>query len=234
MRIKVLVIVLVVLGSGSVLANAVETTAQLAGLTRYQAPTFPVGLRGVMAGDGQVVLAFTIGADGKVIDSVALEATQVEFANAAAEAVADWQFAAAVASSPSPRREIVEFAFRRNGVVTTLQHMEAAHEGFNTTTTYAQVRTVKLSALDAEPSRIMALMPAVSRAQLSQQGQTPLIINFVIDMTGKVRVPVVTAADPALAQAVLKAVQQWRYAPPTHNAKPVLVEVTRLLVLENR
>jgi outer membrane biosynthesis protein TonB len=49
----------------------------------------------------------------------------------------------------------------------------------------------------------------------------------VIDTEGKVRVPVATVSDPQLAQSVLDAVKQWRYAPPTQDGLPVLVEVTR-------
>jgi len=209
-------------------ASASESSnAPPAGLLKYSPPQFPVGLRGIMAGDAQVVLAITVNGDGQVVDSVALQATQKEFADAAIEAVMEWQFAAAKPTGYLPRREVMEFAFHRDGVVTTLQHVEAAREGFNLTTRHPDIRTVKVTELDAPPQRLTAQMARVSTAQLDTQGKQPLVVNFVIDTTGKVRVPVATVSDPQLAQSVLDAVKQWRYAPPTQDGLPVLVEVTR-------
>lgn len=212
-------------------ANAAEPPPQLSGLIDFSLPRYPAGLRGVMTGAGQAVLVFTVDSNGKVSDSIALEATRAEFAEASVAAIKEWRFAPGAVGNSLPRREVVEFVFRRNGVVTTMQHAEAAREGFNSTTAYAEIRTVKMSDLDVPPKRLVAPMPAVSTDQLSQQGRTPLIVNFVIDTTGRVRVPVVTAADPTLAVAVLDAVKQWRYAPSTQNGAAVSVEVMRSLVL---
>jgi TonB family protein len=227
MRRGLLFALLVTLGLHAEVSAAESTPLSgppLTGLIEYRLPQFPVGLRGVMAGDGQAVVAFTVDADGKVIDSVALEATQAAFAEVAVAAVKQWRFEAGAVGHSWPRREVSEFAFRRNGVVTTLQHVEAAREGFNSTTAHSEIRTVKLPELDTPPKRLAGPMPAVATDQLALQGITPLIINFV-------RVPVVTALDVTLAQTVLEAVKQWRYAPPTQNGTPVLVEVTRSLVL---
>lgn len=227
---NVLLVLLATLGLQPAV-KAEESPTVLIGLVKSGLPQMPVGLRGMMSGDAQVVLAFTVNANGQVVDCVALEATRSEFAEAATAAVMEWQFAAATAGNPMPRREVVEFAFRRNGVVTTLQHIEAARESFNLTTRYSDIETVKITELDAPLQRLSAPMPAVSSAQLDMHGKQPLIVNFVVDTAGNVRVPVVTVADPQLAQPVLDAVKQWRYAPPTRNGTPVLVEVTRAMRL---
>lgn len=200
------------------------------GLLAAPMPRFPPELVGVKAGDGEAVMAVTIDADGAVVDSVALEATNEAFAREAAGAVKDWRFASGAAAT-WPRREVLQFSFKRSGVVTTLSHAEGAREHF-VGTSVAQLRTVPLDQLDREPTRTVSVPPKISKAALARRGAQPLLLNFVIDREGQVRVPVVTAADnPELARAVLAAVVQWHYTPPLHKGEPVAVEITRTLVL---
>src|SRR5687768_9245623 len=192
-------------------------------------PRFPPELVGIKAGDGEVVMVVTIDSEGEVEDSVALEATNEAFARAAAGAVQDWKFTPGTGST-WPRREVLQFSFKRSGVVTTLSHAEGAREHF-IGTPVAELRTVPLAELDQEPQRIASAMPKMSRSMLAKRGKESLMVNFVIDRHGAVRVPVITAAgDPALAQTVLAAVKQWRYSPPLQKGQPVAVEVTRALV----
>jgi TonB family protein len=52
-----------------------------------------------------------------------------------------------------------------------------------------------------------------------------VVVSFVIDETGKVRVPIAERTEePALIDAALGVVGGWRYEPPTHGGEPVLVE----------
>jgi outer membrane biosynthesis protein TonB len=208
-------------------ANEVATHKPM-GLLSHIEPRFPAELRGNMSGDGQVVAALTIGVEGQVLDCVALEATRIEFAEAVVNAVIQWRFTPA-AVNPILRREVVQFDFKRNGVVTTLQHAEAAQQAF-ISTVQAQLRTVPLVQLDDEPKRIATVMPKLSKERLAAL-TGPLMVNFVIDRDGIVRVPVVTTNDAAVAKTVLEAVTQWRYSPPLQQGVPVLVEMTRSLVV---
>ncbi|MES2825268.1 MAG: energy transducer TonB [Pseudomonadota bacterium] len=210
----------------------------LAGLISYHLPRFPPELVGVKAGDGEVVMVITIDSGGKVNDAFALEATNEAFANSALQAVSDWQFAimdsSSAASHTWPRREVLQFSFKRSGVVTTLSHVEAAREGF-ISTNVAQLRTLPWHELDTEPQRLAAAMPVVPRSVLAKLGQQPVMINFVIDRKGEVRVPVITALnDSELMQSILATVRKWRYTPPMYQQKPVAVEVTRALVLPQK
>lgn len=211
-------------------AFAADVPPVLEGLISAPMPRFPPELVGIKAGDGEVVMAITIDPQGAVEDSVALEATNEAFARAVGGAVQDWQFAPG-AGATWPRREVLQFSFKRSGVVTTLSHAEGAREHF-IGTAVPQLRTVPLAQLDREPQRLASAMPKVSRSMLAKRGKEPLMINFVIDRDGAVRVPVVTAVDdPVLAQTVVAAVKQWRYTPPLQKGEPVAVEVTRALVL---
>lgn len=235
---------------------------QTSELNRYDMPRFPPELVGVKAGDGEVVMVVTIDSAGAVNDSAVLEATNEAFARSAVRAVSDWRFGAksfvstasalaltmttpdeATASNPAvvadtettfPRRKVLQFSFKRSGVVTTLSHAEAARENF-VTTNIPQIRSVPWNQLDAEPQRLSATMPKVSKTILATQGSQPLMLNFVIDREGRVRVPVVPASvHPELANSLLAAVRTWRYSPPLYQQRPVVVEVTRALVLPQK
>ena len=210
--------------------SVAEESAGLNGVISYTMPNFPVGLRGIMAGDGEVVVAVTLDEQGEVTDSVTLLATNEAFSRSALDAVGDWKFLPA-ASETWPRREILQFDFKRSGVVTSLSHEEAAREGFASTAHY-QISTVQWQELDSEPQRLAGTMPKVSKSALDAHGKQALVINFVIDTDGKVRVPVAfSITDKSLATSVLNAVRTWQFTPPVHDNKPVLVEVTRALVL---
>ncbi len=217
----------------------------------YTMPKFPPELIGAKMGDGEAVVVITIDDHGKVDDSLALEATNDAFANAATSAVSEWLFKpisaiaanSAMSSSAmsnsamsdvatsSPRREVLQFNFKRSGVVTTMTHSDAAKDAF-VGTRGPEVRTVAWNALDSIPRPIKVDMPQLPLSTSAKREKTPLVINFVIDRQGHVRVPVIRgAADPALAKAVLSAVKTWRYTPPMQQKQAVAVEVTNALVL---
>jgi outer membrane biosynthesis protein TonB len=209
------------------------------GLIDYALPRFPPELVGVKAGDGEVIIAVTIDAAGAVDDSVILEATNEAFARSTTLAVSSWQFsvddsvstkASSEAGSMLPRREVLQFSFKRSGVVTSLNHGEAARASF-VTPNIPQFKSVPWSALDSEPQRLSATMPSLSSAMQMKLGTQPLQVNFVIDREGYVRVPVINVADPELAKVVLAAVRTWRYTSPVHQQQAVAVEVTKALVL---
>lgn len=192
-------------------------------------------------GDGEVVVVITIDDDGKVNDSLVLEATNEAFGNATTSAVSEWLFkpiGELSANSPAPdlakswpRREVLQFNFKRSGVVTTMSHAEAARDGF-VGTRGPELRTVPWKALDSEPRPINVDMPQFPPSTSAKRDKTPLVINFVIDRQGQARVPVILgSADPALAKTVLSAVKTWRYTPPMQQKQAVAVEVTNALVL---
>ncbi len=213
------------------MATAASAQQSIAASSAQQPmPRFPAELIGAKAGDGDVVLAVTVDSEGRALDMVALEATHEAFARAANDAVREWVFPARD-SDTWPRREVLQFRFKRSGAVSTLSHREAALEAFKGQAPPA-LHTVPLEQLDREPERLAAPMPAVPKTALRRHGGKPLMLNFVVDQEGRVRVPVLAEVqDAALAEPVLKAVRRWRYSPPTHKGVPVAVEMTRALVL---
>lgn len=214
--------------STTVLAQVSAQTAPLPGLLDYQPPRFPTEAAGIALGDGEVVMVITVAADGSVEDHVTLHASDPVFVAAVTRVMQHWRFAA-VPSATTPRRELMQFDFKRSGVVTTLTHAEGARDGFGSAALTA-LHSRALHELDEEPRRLAGSMPKLPRDWLAARGTRPLSVNFVIDRDGQVRVPVMPAEEqPELVQRVLETVRQWRYSPPLYRGQPVAVEMTRVL-----
>lgn len=198
------------------------------GLVSYRPPAVPR-----LVTDGSAIVALTIRANGRVDDSVALAASGRVFANSAAEAVLGWRFerdpklglGRGAVPSLVLRREIVEFVFKRGGVVTSMSHFESAKTWFPAAGG-SSVSLVRSEDLDTPLTRTEG-PPGEDTAKLasSLSAAAAVIVSFVVDETGGVRVPLAeNTEDPALIAAALEVVRGWRYEPPLRGGKPVLVE----------
>jgi len=206
--------------------------AQALKLVSYEAPSVPV-----LATDGSAVVAFTIRADGRVEDAVTLVASDRKLADPAREAVLRWRFerdpvfgrGRDAELDKVVRRELVEFVFKRDKV-TGMNHREGAKAWFPEDDR-AAVRTVTSGELDTPLSR--RSLPAEGDvgqplSRVTVAGNTS--VSFVIDETGKVRVPIVETADsPELTAIALDVVARWLFDPPRKDGQPVLIEQRHML-----
>ena len=196
-------------------------------LSSYRKPNFPAELRSSPVTDGYATLAIVIRADGTVDDAVVLEASHPSFGDAVLDVLPNWRFKSgdSVASNSLPYREVLRFEFSQSGVVSTMSHRDAAKAAFPATLAeQVPVRTVQWAKLSAPPKRLEATVPSVS----AQKMEGTVIVSYVIDTDGRVRVPVVVrATEPQLGRAALDAVKRWRFAPPKDENGPVLVEDSR-------
>ena len=113
------------------------------------------------------------------IDALALEASHPAFVTEIGNALSKWRFEPA--DSPmTPRREVIQFDFRRTGMVASVSHRDAASAVFvNTTTPTPAVRTVDWEQLEKTPARKVGVMPA-------RVGDTPsgsAAVSFIIDQS---------------------------------------------------
>jgi hypothetical protein len=210
--------------------------AQSLGLVSYRAPSVPA-----LATDGSATVAFTIRADGRVADAVTLVASDRKLAEPAREAVLRWRFERDAVFGRGRdaeldkvmRRELVEFVFKRDKV-TGMNHREGAKAWFPRDGKPA-VRTVTSGALDTPPLARRSL-PAEGDTDRSPSRVTAAgnaSVSFVIDETGRVRVPLVETADrPELTGIALDVVTRWLFDPPRQDGQPVLVERRHLLTFE--
>ena len=185
----------------------------------YRAPELPAHLR-TNGGSGYSVVAVTVGPGGRVIDAVGIEASDQACIDAVLAVVPEWVFAPLADPPTEPRREVLHYQFRSDSVVSVLSGPEAALPGNSGEAT--EIRTVRWSDMNPPPERLPPELDDAPPARIRGTAE----INFVIDETGRVRVPaIVEASDWDAALVALDDVADWRFSPPKHEGRPVLVEV---------
>ena len=206
------------------------------GLVSYEEPVVPK-----LDIDASAVVAFTIRANGRVADAVTLTATNRVLGDSAREAVLAWRFdrdptlGRGRDAEPSKvlRRELIEFVFKRDGVVTSVSHYESAKSWFPPDYTPV-VQLVQASELEPPLARIeqpQSAAPANLVGHLTVTGS--VVVSYVVDESGAVRVPIAErGTEPALMDAAVALVAGWRFEPPTRDAKPVLVEVRETVIVQ--
>jgi TonB family protein len=190
------------------------------GLIGYERPEYPLELKGTSITDGYTTIAFVVRADGAIDDAVVMEASHPAFGEAVMDVLPVWRFERT--ASALPRREVIRFVFRQTDAVMSLSHRDATKAAFPLDhEERLPIRTVQWMQLASPPERLASPAP-----QPPARGK--VAVSYIIDTTGKVRVPaVVNATQPELGLAALAAVKQWQFAPPMHDGMPVLVEDTR-------
>jgi TonB family protein len=212
----------------AVLSGVAVAQPRNLGLVSYRAPAVPK-----LEMDGSAIVVLTIRANGRVDDAVTLAASDRVLGQSARDAVLEWRFGRDPTlgqgrdAMPSLvlRREVVEFVFKRDGVVTSMSHFESAKSWFPPEQT-SPIRLLRSEQIDMGLVRVASPTSEDTTklvARLSVAGT--VVVSFVVDETGKVRVPIAERTEePALIEAALAVVGGWRYAPPTHGGEPVLVE----------
>jgi TonB family protein len=202
-------------------------------LTLYAAPAFPEGLRLTSVTDGYATVIMTLREDGSVDDVVALEASHPAFVESVLKAVRQWRFDTAQpiqeAAASRPRREVIQFDFRRTGTIDSVSQRDATKAFFPQRPAAGELplRTVDWEQLDVPPQRIAVVQPKVPQGlRTTDKGYASL--SFVIDADGNVRVPAVAQSSHAeFGAAAVAAVKQWRFAPPRQGDTAIQVWATR-------
>ena len=207
------------------------------GLTSYKEPVVPK-----LDIDASAVVAFTIRANGRVADAVTLTSTNRVLGDSAREAVLAWRFdrdptlGRGRDAEPSKvlRRELIEFVFKRDGVVTSVSHYESSKSWFPPD--YKPVvQLVQASELEPPLARRREQSAAPTEVAVSLTAPGSVVVSFVVDESGAVRVPIAErGTEPALMDAAVALVAGWRYEPPTRGGQPVLVEVRETVIFHPR
>lgn len=187
-------------------------------------PIFPseVTLLGITR--GVVSCVVDIDVEGKVEDVLITAHTHRSFAREVREALPLWRFeparmrGAAIASQTR-----LTFTIEAVGVVVSMDasiylrnHMESL---FGMSWDY---RTFNLQELDAIPVPQHTVVPSYP-PQVAERNQGAVRVDFYIDETGRVRVPIAQPDAPTeLGNAAVAAVRQWKFSPPLRNGRPVL------------
>lgn len=167
---------------------------------------------------GAVRLAIGVGPDGGLTDVVAVAASDPELARTATQAARTWQYQPATYAG-RPCASVAEFALElRAG------RLQPAADGDAAAGAGRGPLPVRLQELD-RPLQPRAVAPPryPTELQARRLGGT-VMVRFLIDQTGTVRLPYVLECDAAeLAPLVLDALRTWRFVPPTRDGSPVVV-----------
>ncbi len=190
-------------------------------------PQFPLPLKVDGITKGNAIVAISVSAEGKLTDWLVLGYTDEMFAKECIAVLKEWQFTPAkLDGTPVPARIEFTFNFSLEGAVVTANilnrflwdNLPGMGDG-----RYIY-RVNRSNEIDRLPVRLNTVAPkyAVEAEREGVRGKVE--VRFYIDETGAVRMPAVDAdAHPYLADTAVAAVKEWRFEPPTHNGRPVLI-----------
>jgi len=177
------------------------------------APPFPSSLFTQAVNNGRALVVCTVNDDGSVLDLWTLETNHLAFAESAEGALRTWRYAPANVPAqsivPWPRIDVVDFDFSRSGQITTKTHREAMAASFLT----PQPASGRIEDIPAVSSERIARLEGKAPAAPSATPAGEVVVEFLLDRTGRVRLPVAIRADHlAHARAAVTAVSSWRFA----------------------
>jgi TonB family protein len=194
-------------------------------------PVFPYDMIQLGVREGEVRIAFSVTADGKVDDLLPVFYTNPEFARVSAGALKRWTFEPArYRGQPIAAVSQVTLRFEmRGGVIVTLTAAESIASMLNSMTTVQdEYRPRTMKEIDRIPTPISAPPPNLPARLTQGAGPSHVTVSFYIDEEGVVRLPSVDVADdPELGAAAIDAMRQWKFEPPTCKGRPVLVRASQ-------
>jgi hypothetical protein len=188
------------------------------------APLYPIALTNEAVNYGVAWVACTVDDDGRVLETWTLRTSHPAFAEAAETALIEWRYEvrSAPSAAPWPRSEVVRFDFGRPGNVASFSALESIKGIF-------PYQPESLSAPESFP-----LLPSNSLKRLSGALPRPpagvppgrVLAEFVVDATGRVRVPVALEADHLEhARVVVSALREWRFERPVTSLEAPAVRL---------
>jgi TonB family protein len=195
-------------------------------------PLFPFELIQLGVREGMARIAFSVDANGRMDDCLAVAYTHPEFARASIVALKRWKFEPArYRGEPVATSTEVVVSFEVQGtVVVSMTPSDSVAALLNSMMRDASAyRARLLSELDRIPTPLVVTSPRypVALARLGRAGK--VTVQFYIDETGAVRLPSVNSnSDPELSAAAVQAVQQWRFESPTWRGQRVLVKAEQV------
>jgi protein TonB len=87
-------------------------------------------------------------------------------------------------------------------------------------------KLVRVGGTIREPRKILHVAPIYPEFARQARAEGAVIIEAILDATGKVESVKVLRSQPLLDEAAVRAVRQWRYTPTELNGVPVPVLMT--------
>jgi TonB family protein len=198
-------------------------------------PRFPdsLALSPVFRGTADVIM--NIDADGRVADLLVTRYTRIEFAREAEQCLRAWRYEPARRDGePTGARFLLKFDFATRGKVATLTVFETLDRRFALSHPDAGTEVLcSIRDLDGPPMPVSTVEPRHPGQLPGAQRDATVMVDYLIDETGRPRMPVVLEATrDGFAIEAVDALSQWRFAPPTRDGRPVAVQVRQQFVFK--
>lgn len=196
---------------------------------------FPPTLEYTALTDGDVELALRIDSAGNLTDALAIGFTHEAFAKEALDAVHRWRYEPARRDGePIDIRVNLRIRFSTQMRVVTMLPIDMPGSLMRNAG-FVDGITLVCSVRDLD-SPIKVLHPATpvhpGRTANLPHGRT--VVDFYVDEHGRARLPVITeSTHPAFSFAVVKALEDWRFAAPTRKGRPAIVRMQQEFVFSN-
>jgi TonB family protein len=128
----------------------------------------------------------------------------------------DWRTAVAVATA----------AIIVAGVVIPLEARAPSPNGFMTATSGVAAKRVRVGGAIRPPKKVVHVNPEYPQDARDGKITGVVILEVVIGEDGSVIATKIMRSIPALDQAAIDAVNQWKFEPTLLNGEPVEVEMT--------
>jgi len=191
--------------------------------------TFPLQMlrRGITHGEVQIILK--IGPDARLQDSLVTAYTNKAFADAVLSALPQGTFRPRVADGrPVTTIAPVTVRFEVDGLLVIERF---ASDDVDARPGVLAYQPCDPTRLDQPLQTALAPSPGYPRELRDQAVQGQVELEYYVDETGRVRMPIVTrAGSDLLGNLSIEAVEQWRFVPPSSQGRPVLVRVRQIFL----
>ncbi len=198
-------------------------------------PPFPHHLsqRGILEGEAEVIVS--INPDGRTADWLVTACTDPAFEKMAAEILPTLECRLPSTSRDGPGRIKLNFFFETKGVIISQNASSTVDSLITRITPVRRINKLgTLRQLDHALTLRHSVAPRYPES-LHEAAGARVTLEFLIDETGRVRMPVLHAGDnQLLAHAATNALLDWQFTPPTRAGQPVIVSARQEFILPPR
>jgi len=198
---------------------------------------FPPALIAQGITTGEAWIALSVDADGRLTDALISRYTHRSLADEAMRLLRVWDFKPVVIDGqPTGVTTELRFRFEATGTLVSLDAIHTVeHLTIKLTGPSYQKIIYSAAELDTPPAPTRRVSPAhPGRLPNQPAGNSAAILEFVIDESGRPRLPaLVYAPHPEFGNRAVEALMQWEFTPPLRDGKPVSARVRQEFIFPN-
>ncbi|MEM9159306.1 MAG: energy transducer TonB [Verrucomicrobiota bacterium] len=204
------------------------------GFVMTSEPIFPIGLQNAGIEDGFASFLVVINREGALEDYIVLEASHEGFARSVEAAMKRWRFhKPKIGGKPVTLAQSFSVKFNSRGTVVTSGDASSVIDiMMNRLNPHSNpIRLYSAEELDDFLEPVHIEKPTVHNDYLSNEEITEFTLDFFVDKQGNVRIPLLREEskelDDRLIFAAQRAIERWKFIPPTVKGKPVVARAAQ-------